>query len=153
MFMKATEITPRIQDIAQLVWKRMLTVVFPLGLCVVVLGATDGEGTTGLLHRSPWQHVISHFGISVPYSSVVFFMPAHVVFLIASLHAIFIEHASELITAWPITGTFPVRVTVAQESCPGLLHSVDTLGLPHMVSMLPTAFRPLLKLLKFGSHW
>ena len=116
-----------------------LTVVFPAGLCVVVL--RDGATATGLLHRSPWQHVISQFVIPVP-----FFMAAYVIFLIASPHAAFTEHARVRTTTSPITGTFPVKVIVTQESFPGSLHSMVALGLPHMAGgllMPPKAFTQL----------
>ena len=98
-----------------------LTVVFPVGLCVVVHG--NGATAAGLLHRSPWQHVILQFVISE-----LFFMAAHVILLIASPHAAFTEDVREWTTTSPITGTFPVGVMVTQESCPGSLHSMVTLG-------------------------
>ena len=126
MYTKATEITLRIQNMTQLVWKRMLfaedlTRVFPARLCVVV--PRDGATATGLLHRSPWQHVISQFVIPVP-----FFMAAFVIFLIASPHAAFTEHARVWTTTSPLICTFPVRVIVTQESFPGSLHPIVAYG-------------------------
>ena len=152
MFMSATEIAPRTQDIAQLVLERMLfvedlTVVFPAGLCVVV--------PTGLLHRSPWQHSISQLVISAPYASVAFFkafvMVAHVIFFFKSSHVIFEEHSREWTTTLPINGALPVIVIVTQESCPGSLHSMVTSGLPHMVPMPSKALGSLM-LLIFSEH-
>ena len=133
--------------------------VFPAGLCVVVLGevpgdvATDGEGSAGLLHRSPWQHVIPQLVISALIASVAFFttffMTAHVKFLLISPYFFFEEHVRKwTTTSRPIIGTLPVIVTVTQESCLGALHSMVILGLPHKV---PKPSKTLM-LPKFGKH-
>ena len=126
-----------------------------------VLGyvATDGEGTSRLLHRSPWQHVIPQLVISAPYWTAAFFtafvMAAHVIFFCISPHAVFEEQFRKWTTTLPIIVTLPVIVIVTQESCPGPVHSVVALGLPHMVGGFPIptkALGLLLMLLKLGEH-
>ena len=112
MFIKATDMTPRIPNMKQLAGKPMpfaddmtvLTVVKSVGLIVVlavglILALATvltgyGEGSTGLLQRSPWQHCTSQPVISVP-GWLVLFILLHVIFLILSVHNTDIMHESE----------------------------------------------------------